>query len=183
MAGVAYLFALKGYVNALWPGNPIAKWTTRGRRVTRRVRPRGTLVSAAAVLCRREQFLAVGGFDERARMYWEEHELARKLRRLGLYGYYRADAFVYHRWRKGGIEHASSTEAQRYFEEAMRLYYRTFYGRAGGATLRRPRPGSTARAAAQALASTSASRARYFARATERSASEPVAHVRARPAQ
>ena len=64
-------------------------------------------------------------------MYWEEHELARKLRRLGLHGYYRADAFVFHRWRKGGTEHTTSVDAQRYFEEAMRLYYRTFYGRAG----------------------------------------------------
>jgi GT2 family glycosyltransferase len=66
-------------------------------------------------------------------MYWEEQELARKLQRLGLHGYYRADAFVFHRWRKGGTQHASSADAQRYFEEAMRLYYRMFYGRAGGA--------------------------------------------------
>ena len=89
-------------------------------------------VSASAVLCRREQFLAVGGFDERAQMYWEEHELARKLRKLGLHGYYRADAFMFHHWRKGGTEHVASADAQRYFDEAMRLYYRTFYGRAGG---------------------------------------------------
>ena len=89
-------------------------------------------VSASAVLCRREQFLSVGGFDERAQMYWEEHELARKLRKLGLHGYYRADAFMFHHWRKGGTEHAASADANRYFDEAMRLYYRMFYGRTGG---------------------------------------------------
>jgi GT2 family glycosyltransferase len=84
-------------------------------------------------MCRREQFLAVGGFDERARMYWEEHELARKFRRVGLHGYYRADAFVFHRWRKGGTEHTTSSDGQHYFDESMRLYYRTFYGRGGAA--------------------------------------------------
>jgi GT2 family glycosyltransferase len=130
VAGLAYLFALKGYVNALWPGNPIARRHARAGD-SREVSGPADTVSASAVLCRREQFLAVGGFDERARMYWEEHELARKLRRLGLHGYYRADAFVFHRWRKGGTEHTTSTDAQRYFDEAMRLYYRTFYGRAG----------------------------------------------------
>jgi GT2 family glycosyltransferase len=130
-AGLAYLVALKGYVNALWPANPIARRHMRAG-ASRDVSGRVDTVSAAAVMCRREQFLAVGGFDERARMYWEEQELARKLRRLGLHGYYRADAFVFHRWRKGGTEHATSADAQRYFEEAMRLYYRTFYGRAGG---------------------------------------------------
>jgi GT2 family glycosyltransferase len=131
VAGLAYLLALKGYVNAFWPGNPIARRHSRVG-ASRDVSGPVDTVSAAALLCRREQFLAVGGFDERARMYWEEQELARKFRRLGLHGYYRADAFVFHRWRKGGTEHATSTDAERYFEEAMRLYYRTFYGRAGG---------------------------------------------------
>jgi len=131
VAGLAYLVALKGYLNALWPGNPIARRHARAD-VSRDVSGPADTVSAAAVLCRREQFLAVGGFDERAKMYWEEPELARKLLRLGLHGHYRADAFVFHRWRKGGTELASSADAESYFDEAMRLYYRTFYGRAGG---------------------------------------------------
>jgi N-acetylglucosaminyl-diphospho-decaprenol L-rhamnosyltransferase len=130
IAGLAYLFALKGYLNAVWPANPLARRHARAGLSRERSGPADT-VSAAALLCRRDEFLAVGGFDERARMYWEEHELARKLRRLGLHGYYRADAFLFHHWRKGGTEHATSTDAQRYFEEAMRLYYRTFYGRLG----------------------------------------------------
>ena len=131
MAGLAYLLALKGYINALWPTNPIARRHSRTG-VSRDVSGPVETVSAAAVLCRREQFLAVGGFDERARMYWEEHELARKLRPLGLHGYYRADSFVFHHWRRGGTEHVPTAEEHVYFEEAMRLYYRTFYGRAGG---------------------------------------------------
>ena len=129
-AGLLYLFALKGYLNAAWPNNPVAR-RHRHAGVSREASGPVETTSAAALLCRRDQFLAVGGFDERARMYWEEHELARKLRQLGLHGYYRADAFLVHHWRKGGTEHATSAEAERYFDEAMRLYYRTFYGRAG----------------------------------------------------
>jgi GT2 family glycosyltransferase len=133
VAGLAYLVALKGYVNALWPGNPIARWHGRTSVSRDESGPAETL-SAAALLCRREQFLAIGGFDERAKMYWEEHELARKMRRLGLHGHYRADAFLFHHWRRGGTEHVPGSDEQRYFNEAMRLYYRTFYGRAGAVT-------------------------------------------------
>jgi GT2 family glycosyltransferase len=130
VAGLAYLVALKGYLNALWPGNPIARRHARAGLSRDESGPADTL-SAAALLFRREQFLAIGGFDERAKMYWEEHELARKMRRLGLRGHYRADAFLFHHWRKGGTEGVASRDAQRYFDQAMRLYYRTFYGRAG----------------------------------------------------
>src|SRR5207247_3468598 len=78
-------------------------------------------LSAAALLCRREQFLAIGGFDERAKMYWEEHELARKMRRLGLRGHYRADAFLFHHWRKGGRSEEHTSELQSRVDLVCRL--------------------------------------------------------------
>ncbi len=131
VAGLAYLLAVKTYANAAWPGNPIARRHSRAGRSRELSGPADT-VSAAAVLVRRDEFLAVGGFDERARMYWEEHELARKLRRVGLNGWYRADAFLFHHWRKGGTERVATADADRCFDEAMRLYYRTFYGHIGG---------------------------------------------------
>jgi N-acetylglucosaminyl-diphospho-decaprenol L-rhamnosyltransferase len=86
-------------------------------------------VTAAALLCRREDFLAVGGFDERSRMYWEEHELARKFAARGLRAYYRPDAFIFHRWRKGGS--ALNPEIASYFEESSRNYYAAFFGQRG----------------------------------------------------
>jgi N-acetylglucosaminyl-diphospho-decaprenol L-rhamnosyltransferase len=131
VAGLAYLLAVKTYANAAWPRNPIARRHARAR-MSRDLSGPADTVSAAAVLVRREEFLAVGGFDERARMYWEEHELARKFGRRGLHGWYRADAFLFHHWRKGGTEQVASADAHSCFEEAMRLYYRTFYGRLGG---------------------------------------------------
>ncbi|MFL6019445.1 MAG: glycosyltransferase [Gaiellaceae bacterium] len=131
VAGLAYLLGVKTYANAAWPGNPIARRHSRAR-LSRDLSGPADTVSAAAVLVRRDEFLAVGGFDERALMYWEEHELAKKLGRLGLHGWYRADAFLFHHWRKGGTEQVASADAERCFQEAMRLYYRMFYGRFGG---------------------------------------------------
>lgn len=131
VAGLAYLLGVKTYANAAWPGNPIARRHSRAR-LSRELSGPADTVSAAAVLVRRDEFLAVGGFDERALMYWEEHELAKKLGRLGLHGWYRADAFLFHHWRKGGTEQVASADAERCFQEAMRLYYRMFYGRFGG---------------------------------------------------
>lgn len=131
LAGLGYLIALKTYLNLLWPGNPIARRHFRAG-VSREISGPVDTLAAAAVLFRREEFLAVGGFDERATVYWEEQEVARKLKRRGLGGFYRADAFVYHRWRKGGSEVDGREQVERYFEEAMRLYYRQFYGPLGG---------------------------------------------------
>ena len=79
VAGLAYLLGVKTYANAAWPGNPIARRHSRVG-LSRELPGPADTVSAAAVLVRRDEFLAVGGFDERARMYWEEHELAREAR-------------------------------------------------------------------------------------------------------
>jgi GT2 family glycosyltransferase len=132
LPGWLYLIGHRTYLNALWPGNPIVRRQTRAG-ASRETGGKVDTLAAAAVLVRTEEFLGVGGYDERATIYWEEQELSRKYRRLGLGAYYEADAFVYHRWRKGGGEHDSSDTTTRYFEEGMRLYYELSYGRAGTA--------------------------------------------------
>ena len=133
LPGWLYLIAHRAYLNALWPDNPIQKRQTRAGESREVSGPVETL-AAAGVLVRREEFLRVGGYDERATIYWEEPELARKYRRLGLSLYYRADAFLFHHWRKGGGEHDSDATTKRYFEEGMRLYYEISYGRLGRLT-------------------------------------------------
>jgi N-acetylglucosaminyl-diphospho-decaprenol L-rhamnosyltransferase len=133
LPGWLYLIGHRTYLNAVWPGNPIARRQVRAG-ASREVSGYAETLAAASVLVRTAEFLQVGGYDEGATVYWEEPELARKYRRLGLRGYYRADAFVYHRWRKGGGEHDDNVVTTHYFEEGMRRYYEISYGRLGATT-------------------------------------------------
>jgi GT2 family glycosyltransferase len=133
LPGWLYLISHRTYLNALWPDNPIQKRQLRAG-ASRDVSGPVETLAAACVLVRREEFLRAGGYDERATIYWEEPELSRKYRRLGLSLYYRADAFVFHHWRKGGGEFDNDATTKRYFEEGMRLYYEISYGRAGRLT-------------------------------------------------
>lgn len=130
--GLLDLVADKTYLNALWPRNPLR---LRRRRVgvSREVSGPVETVTAAALLCRRDEFLALGGLDERARMYFEEHELARKYRRRGLRGYYLREAYVHHTWRRGGTQLLGPDETARLFAEAEGVYYRVVYGAPGTA--------------------------------------------------
>lgn len=130
LPGIGYLLAHRLYLNALWPDNPINRRQIRAGESREVSGPVDTL-AAAALLVRTDEFRAVGMLDERATIYWEEQELARKFRRRGQRAYYCAEAFVYHRWRKGGGEHDSDETTKRYFDEGMRLYYEQTYGAAG----------------------------------------------------
>lgn len=133
LPGLLYLLAHRTYLNAVWPANPILRRQSRAG-ASREVSGRVDTLAAAAVLVRKDEFLRVGGYDERATIYWEEAELSRKYRRIGLSAWYLAEAFVYHRWRKGGGEFDSDERTKGYFEEGMRLYYEQSYGRLGRLT-------------------------------------------------
>lgn len=130
LPGLLYLLAHRLYLNALWPANPIMRRQRRAG-ASRDVSGPVDAVAAAALLVRTDEFAQVGMFDERATIYWEEQEIALKFRRRGQHAYYRADAFVYHRWRKGGGEHDDDAVTTRYFEDGMRLYYEHAYGVSG----------------------------------------------------
>ena len=69
-----------------------------GRRASDRHRPRGDIFSAcaAAALYPRELFLDVGGFDERFFCYYEDTDLALRLRLRGHRCLYEPDAVVHH---------------------------------------------------------------------------------------
>jgi GT2 family glycosyltransferase len=126
-AGVGYLLLHKLYVQSFWPGNPLS------RRLTHHADAGGIVdtVNGSAVICRRDDFLAVGGLDERATAYWEEQELARKVSSAGLSAFYLPDAALYHAWRQGGTDLHPESVSQSYFEQSMRLYYEQFYGGPG----------------------------------------------------
>jgi GT2 family glycosyltransferase len=80
-------------------------------------------VMGAAMLIRREAFDAVGGFDERFFLYWEDADLCRRLRNRGWTTRYVPGAVVEH---PGGRSSATArVMATREFHRSAYLYYAT----------------------------------------------------------
>jgi GT2 family glycosyltransferase len=80
-------------------------------------------LSGACVLARREALAAVGGFDERYFLYWEDADLCRRLRARGYHVRYVPLATAVHR-----VGHSSRTArapSVRAFHESAYLYYAT----------------------------------------------------------
>jgi N-acetylglucosaminyl-diphospho-decaprenol L-rhamnosyltransferase len=64
------------------------------------------IISGAAMLCRRDIFLSVGGFDERIFLYYEDDDLCFRLRKAGW-------SLVYVNAATGRHEHGKSTRSKR----------------------------------------------------------------------
>jgi GT2 family glycosyltransferase len=80
-------------------------------------------VSGACMLARREALTRAGGFDQRYFLYWEDADLCRRLRAMGLHVRYAPAATAIHR-----VGHSSRTARQssiRAFHESAYLYYAT----------------------------------------------------------
>jgi GT2 family glycosyltransferase len=80
-------------------------------------------VSGACMFARREALAAVGAFDERYFLYWEDADLCRRLRRKGYHVRYVPGATAIHR-----VGHSSRTAqaaAVRAFHDSAYLYYAT----------------------------------------------------------
>jgi GT2 family glycosyltransferase len=80
-------------------------------------------LSGACVLGRRDALNAVGGFDERYFLYWEDADLCRRLRAQGAHVRYVPSAVAVHR-----VGHSSRTaraSSLRAFHESAYLYYAT----------------------------------------------------------
>jgi N-acetylglucosaminyl-diphospho-decaprenol L-rhamnosyltransferase len=84
-------------------------------------------VSGACVLVRRSAFVQIGGFDERYFLYWEDADLARRLRTQGFTVRYVPEAKVLH-----ALGHSSRVVPQiavREFHRSAYLYYTTHVAR------------------------------------------------------
>ena len=81
-------------------------------------------VSGACMLVRREAFAAVGGFDERYFMYWEDADLCRRLRLRGHTIRYAPAASARHR--VGQSSRTARVASVRAFHASAYLYYSTF---------------------------------------------------------
>ena len=80
-------------------------------------------LSGACVLGRRDALAAVGGFDERYFLYWEDADLCRRLRARGVHVRYVPSATAVHK-----VGHSSRTaraSSLRAFHESAYVYYAT----------------------------------------------------------
>jgi N-acetylglucosaminyl-diphospho-decaprenol L-rhamnosyltransferase len=84
-------------------------------------------LSGAAMLIRRPAFQAVGGFDERYFLYWEDADLCRRLRRAGYSIRHVPLAAVIHTG--GRSSQAARTLAIREFHRSAYTYYATHVAR------------------------------------------------------
>jgi GT2 family glycosyltransferase len=80
-------------------------------------------ISGACMLARREALAAVGGFDERYFLYWEDADLCRRLRAAGWTARYVPHAVVVHR--VGGSSQSVRRLAIRAFHQSAYRYYVT----------------------------------------------------------
>jgi GT2 family glycosyltransferase len=100
-------------------------------------------LSGACMLARRDAFVAVGGFDERFFLYWEDADLCRRLRNRGYDVRYVPKATAIHR--VGQSSRTARSSAIRAFHQSAYLYYATHVA---------PAPLSPRRAIARALLQT-----------------------------
>jgi GT2 family glycosyltransferase len=118
------LFGRASALRRLLPSLPVSKRNV----VDDTIAPAGASVvvdwvSGACMFARREALAAVGGFDERYFLYWEDADLCRRLRRAEYHIRYVSAATAIHR-----VGHSSRTlqaVAVRAFHDSAYLYYAT----------------------------------------------------------
>ena len=115
------LFGRASTLRRLLPWLPVAKRNVVDATVSGTGSVVVDWVSGACMLARRSAVTAVGGFDERFFMYWEDADLCRRLRARGYRTRYAPAATAVHR-----VGHSSRTVrafAVRAFHESAYLYY------------------------------------------------------------
>lgn len=119
-AAVAFSF-----LNTLFPNNSISKkyWIKEwNRESTRTV----GVISGAAMMVRAKEFSVLGMFDEQYFLYWEEFDLCKRYRQLGLQSAYVAEALANHP-REVSVKQ-STQNLSLVFRESRRRYFRKFFG-------------------------------------------------------
>ena len=121
------LFGRATLLTRLLPGTRAAR-----RNVRTDIEPSGggvevDWVSGACMLVRREALAAVGGFDERDFLYWEDADVCRRLRDRGYTVRYVPAATMIHQ--TGGSSQTVRPLAVRAFHRSAYLYYSTHVAR------------------------------------------------------
>lgn len=123
------MFGRSSVLTRLLPGSRPARRNVRDTALAAAGRDGAVVdwVSGACMLLRRRAFDAVGGFDERYFLYWEDADLCRRLREAGWHVRYVPEARVRHA--AGASSRKDPRSAARAFHESAFIYYATHVAR------------------------------------------------------
>jgi hypothetical protein len=114
------------YLHIMWPNNPVMRrhrYMGWDRADTRQV----DSVSGACMLIRREALEQIGLLDEACLMYWEEYDLAYRIREAGWQTVHYADVEIIHHWTRGGTKTTPPEKLQAMLEHSMLRYYERYH--------------------------------------------------------
>lgn len=117
------IFALS-FINKLFPKNPVSKkfWMLG---VDRNRSLETDVVPGTAFLIKKDLFVKIGGFDENFFLYFEEFDLGRRVKKLGLKNYILPDAKVTHFW---GASTPKTKEIKDIFAKSRFYYFKKNFG-------------------------------------------------------
>ncbi len=111
-------------LNKLFPKNPVAKaywymdWDKKSIKEV-------DVAPGTALFLKKEVFRAIGGFDERFFLFFEEDDLCTRLRLYGCHIFINPHAKVMHTW---GASTKKSENTQKIFKKSRFLYFQKYYG-------------------------------------------------------
>ena len=117
------VFGRTSAVRRLLPWLPVSRRNVADEAATATGSMAVDWVSGACMLIRRDAFAAVGGFDERYFLYWEDADLCRRLRARGYETRYVPSAAAVHV--VGTSSRTARAASIRAFHESASLYYAT----------------------------------------------------------
>lgn len=118
-------FFVYSIINTWWPNNKFSRaYWYRGQSLDQERRVES--ISGAAMMMRRVDFEAVGGFDEQYFLYWEDADLCRRISSYGKTIVYNPKAKIQHD--KGGSTKPEAYEVKRWFKKSRTQYFRKHFG-------------------------------------------------------
>lgn len=113
------------WISRLFPNNPISRnfWLRNWNKIENK---EVDVVPGSALLIRKEIFNKIGRFDEKFFLYFEEHDLTRRLRQAGYKIFILPQAKVVHLW--GVSTERSKKDVKNIFNTSRHYYFKKYYG-------------------------------------------------------
>ena len=111
-------------INKFFPDNPISKkFWMKGWNKNKIKQVESATLSAAMI--RKDVLMKAGGFDKRFFLYYEEYDLAKRLKKLGYKNYIIPSSRVVHLWE---VSTAKTGRANAFIENSRKYYFKKYYG-------------------------------------------------------